>query len=117
MSGAFQFPGGSATPIAMKITGTSPTAIAGNALYAVIVAWFQVTEIAGSTTSVLTIDVYDGTTAVIIHRGLAMTAGQELLYDLRGYWLNPGQFLRVTTSTANTADVTGLATLPNTQGS
>lgn len=110
---AFAFPGRSATPIALNISTTSPVAIAGDAASAVQVAWFQITETTGATPN-CTLDVWDGTTAVVFHALAPMTARQELFYG-RGFWLNPGQFLRVTMGTANTASATGLATLPGQQ--
>jgi hypothetical protein len=107
---AFSFPGGAAAPIHVKVATSTATIIAGNANYAVQVAWFQVTEIAGGTAT-LTIDIFDGTTAYLLRNALAMTAKAEYLYG-RGFWLNPGEFLRVTTSSANQVDVIGLTTIP-----
>lgn len=110
---AFSFPGRSATPIALNFSTTNPTAIAGDATSAVQVVWFQITETTGATPN-CTIDVWDGTTAVIFHALAAMTARQELFYG-RGFWLNPGQFLRVTMGAINTASAVGLATIPGQQ--
>lgn len=113
MSGAFTLPGSTATPIAVKITTTSPTIVAGDANYAIRVFWLNVAEIAGGT-GTLAVDVYDGTTQFFLRHTAAMTANGVYFFEA-GIWLNKGQFLRVTTGTANTADVLGLASLPNVQ--
>lgn len=120
-SGAFQFIGGSANNIIVKITTTSATIIAGDPLYSIFVPWFACSEITGGTPN-LTVEVYDGTTSYYMSTGgvtyiaKGMTGKQGVLFD-QGYWLNAGQYIRVTSSVANQVDVTGVQSLPNTQGS
>lgn len=111
----FQLVGGAGTPIALKITSTSPTVIAeattGNSRVAV--PWFQCTEMTGGTPS-LTIDILkpDGT-VVYLRNAKAMTAKEEVLKDA-GILLLPGWQLRVTASPANQVDVTGITLIDNT---
>lgn len=107
---AFSFPGRTAQAIAKIITGTSPVSIAGSTLGPMQVVWFQVTEVAGGTAN-LTIDLFDGTTAYILHPLAAMTAKQELFYG-RGFWIPVNWSLRITTSVSLNAHVIGLATIP-----
>lgn len=113
-AGAFQFIGGAADNILFKLTTTAATQIAGDANYSMFVPWFLVTEITGATPAV-TVDINDGTTTFIIRPTVNITAKGQILYD-QGYWLNPGQFLRVTAGAANQIDVVGVRSLPNTQG-
>lgn len=110
---AFGFPGRTPTDIKFKLAGTSPVAVAGSSTATVLVVWFQCTEVAGGTGN-LTIDIYDGTNAYLLHPLQAMTAKQELFYG-RGFLLNPGSFLRVTQGTDATVHVLGLATIPTQQ--
>lgn len=105
MSGLYQFPGGSASIVGFKLTGTSAVEIAGSSTEPTRVAWFRITEIAGGTGN-LTIEVYDAATltSYYIRYAAAMAAKATLLFE-EGYPLGKNQFLRVTTGTANTADV------------
>ena len=96
-------------PIAVKLVTTNPTIVAGSATARTVVDWLQCTEIAGATPN-LTIDIFDGTTIVFLRNAKAMTAKEEVLL-IQGFALNPGQYLRVTTSVANQVDVTGMAGL------
>lgn len=109
---AFAFPGRSGTPILANIAVTTPVQVAGDSTRAMQIVWFQVTEIAGGTGN-LTIDIYDAntSTAYVLQPLAAMTAKAQYFYG-RGFWLNPNQFLRITTGTINTASVIGLATIP-----
>lgn len=103
------FQGQTADPIAIKLTTTGATIIAGSADNKTLVDWVQFTEIAGATPT-LTIDIYDGTTTVYLRNALAMTAKQEVL-KTHGISLNKGQYLRATASAANQIDVTGAKVL------
>lgn len=106
---SIHFQAGSPTPIAIKLTTTNATTIAGSATSATVVDWFQCTEIAGATPN-LSIDLYDGTTTVYLRKAKAMTALEEVLRT-QGISLNRGQFLRVTASAGNQVDVVGVAVL------
>jgi hypothetical protein len=104
---AFQIPGGIPKPIAVKITGTSATDIAGSDTARSRVAWFQCAEIAGSTPD-LTVEVYDGSTSFFLRKAVAMTAN-EIVVFANNIVLDKGQYLRVTASAANQVDVVGMA--------
>jgi hypothetical protein len=95
--------------IAVKVTTNTVTTIAGDAAKATRIDWFQCTEILGGTPN-LTVELWDGTTSVYLRKSKAMTANEEVLRT-QGLTLNAGQFLRVTSSTANSVDVTGVAVL------
>jgi hypothetical protein len=112
VSSAYNIIAGTPTPIAVKLTTTDPTAIAGSATARTHVVWFQCAEIAASTPA-LTVEIYDGTTSFYLRNALAMTAKQEVRFE-NGITLEKGQFLRVTAGAANQVDVVGMALL-NTQ--
>jgi hypothetical protein len=101
------FQAGSPVNIAVKIAVITPVVIAGDATKPTIIDWIQCTEIVGGVAN-LTIDLYDGTTAVYLRNAVAMTAKQQVLLT-QGIHLNPGQYLRVTASIANNVDVVGVA--------
>ena len=107
MSLVFQVTG-SAT-LAIKLTTTNPTAIAGDPVKSTRIDWFQCAEISGGTPN-LTVEIYDGTTSVYLRKTKAMAANEEVLRT-QGFTLDPGKFLRVTASIANSVDVTGVAVL------
>jgi hypothetical protein len=106
----FQVVGGIFTSIAVKLAGTSPVVIAGSSDSTSRVAWFQCTEIAGSTPD-LTVELYDGTTSVYLRYQQAMAANEAVKFE--DIALNRGQFLRVTAGAANQIDVVGLAFVSN----
>jgi hypothetical protein len=110
---SMQFQVNGPTPIAIKLTTTNPTVIAGDTERAVTVDWFQCTEIAGGTPN-LSIELFDGTTSVYLRKAKPMAALEEVLRT-QGFTLNRGQFLRVTASVANQVDVTGVAVLSRAQ--
>ena len=105
-----QFQANGPTPIAVKLTTTGATIVAGDASRPTLVDWFQCTEIAGRTPT-LSIELYDGTTSVYLRNSKAMLANEEVLRT-QGLALNAGQYLRVTASVANQVDVTGTVVLP-----
>jgi hypothetical protein len=107
---SIQFQASAPTPIAIKLTTTNATVVAGDATRAVTVDWFQATEILGNTPN-LSIDLFDGTTTVYLRNAKAMTAREEVLRT-QGVTLNRGQYLRLTASVANSVDVVGMAVLP-----
>lgn len=107
---AISFPGRSAALIAMKNSGTAANQFAGDSTSAVEVSWFQITEIAGGT-STLTLDLFDGTTAYPFHPAAALIANQELMYG-RGWYLPKGWFLRATCSVTANISIVGLQTIP-----
>jgi hypothetical protein len=111
----FQLVGGAGTPIALKITSTSPTVIAeattGNSRVAVPL--FSCTEIAGSTPN-LTIDILKpDNTVVYLRNAKAMTAKETFTFN-EGVLLLPGWKLRVTSSAADQIDVVGISLIDNT---
>lgn len=111
----FQLVGGAGTPIALKITSTSPTVIAeattGNSRVAV--PWFSCTEIAGATPN-LTIDILKpDATVVYLRNAKAMTAKETVIFS-EGILLLPGWQLRITGGAANQIDVAGISLIDNT---
>lgn len=113
MVGVFSYPGSTVEDFGVKLIGTSPVAIAGNATAAMQVPWFACTEITGGTPN-LTVEIFDGTTSFYLRNAKAMVAKETYIFD-SGIWLNPGTFLRVTASVGNQIDVVGLRSLPNAQ--
>ena len=57
---SIQFLASAPTPIAIKLTTTNPTVVAGDPTRAVTVDWFQATEILGNSPN-LSIDLFDAT--------------------------------------------------------
>jgi hypothetical protein len=80
-----------------KLTGNTATAIF-TADSATFIRSIQVCENAGSTPN-LTIDIFDGTTAYLKRRALAVTAGTEILYT-NEFMLPQGWSIRLTSSDA-----------------
>lgn len=114
----FTFFGGAVDPIVQRITGSTATIIIdATTTGPLFVSWFAVNENSGATPS-LTVDIYDGTTAIYLGAGgsawkaKALTAGQSVVFDA-GYAIPLGSTLRVTSSdAAGKMDVVGVALLP-----
>lgn len=106
----FRVAGGIVAPIAVKLSSTSATEIAGSDDFTTRIAWFQCTEITGATPD-LTVELYDGTTSVYLRYQQAMTANEAVKFE--DIALNKGQTLRITAGTANAIDVVGLAFVNN----
>jgi hypothetical protein len=115
MSSAYNIIAGTPTPIAVKLTTTDPTAIAGSATERTHVVWFQCAEIAGATPT-LTVEIYNAatTTSYYLRNALAFASGRASVLFENGITLEKNQFLRVTAGAANQVDVVGMALL-NTQ--
>lgn len=113
MSSAYNIIAGTPTPIAVKLTTTDPTNIAGSATARTHVVWFQCAEIAGATPT-LTVEIYDGTTSFYLRNALVFASARSSVVFENGVTLEKGQFLRVTAGAADQVDVVGMALL-NTQ--
>lgn len=103
MSGAFHFPSVGALPIVERVTDANPKTIVDATESAVIVAWFQVNEVANATPN-LTVDIYDGTNAHYLGDDAGVTwvtkavAAKTSYRFTYGIIVPKGSLLRVTSS-------------------
>lgn len=107
---AFSFPGGVPQEIAVSLTSTSATDLAGSsAVGRTAVAWVQLSEIAGGTPTV-SLYRYDANTSssVYLFKNRVFDPGETVMYG-EGMILAKNQFLRASSSAANQVDVYGLA--------
>lgn len=110
----FHLTEGSAQAILSKITGNSVTTVIDGSTGTIYIAWFRVSENAGSTPN-LTVEIYDGTTSYYLGDAggstwvtKAVTAKQSLAFT-DGYVIPYGSKLRITSSdAAGKFDVTGI---------
>lgn len=110
----FQLIEGSAQGIVNKVANNSATTIIDGTTGTVYVAWFRVSENAGSTPN-LTVEIYDGATSFYLGDAggstwvaKAVTAKQSVAFT-DGYVIPYGSKLRVTSSDASGKfDVTGI---------
>ena len=101
----FQFASSGPLPIGVAVTGNTATTIVDATNNTLFVPWFQVSEINGGTHN-LTVDVYNGTTAVyqgsdggLAWNAKAVTAKTSYLFT-QGLVIPKGSKLRVTSSDA-----------------